>query len=139
MTKVVIDTNVIISGILFSGKPGQIIDLWKNNQIKPYASKQIIDEYIRVLTYPKFQLTEKQINYILYQQILPYVEITSPLPGPVIIEDDPSDDMFLYCCKAAGADILITGDQHLLALFHFENTRILTPDEFLRSSVEDLD
>ncbi|MBW1827125.1 MAG: putative toxin-antitoxin system toxin component, PIN family, partial [Deltaproteobacteria bacterium] len=67
--RAVIDTNVIVSAILFGGIPGKLIFLWKSGPLKPLASKDIIDEYIKVLAYPKFRLAEKEINYILYNEI----------------------------------------------------------------------
>ena len=72
--RTVIDTNVIVSANLFGGIPGKLISLWKSGRIKPLASKEIIDEYLKVLAYPKFELSEKEINYILYNEILPYFE-----------------------------------------------------------------
>ena len=53
--KVVVDTNVLVSALLFGGTPGGLIDLWQAGAIKPLASKQIMDEYLRVFTYPKFK------------------------------------------------------------------------------------
>jgi len=53
--------------------------------IKPLASKEIIDEYLRVLTYPKFKLSEEEIYFLLYQEILPYFNAVDAHPGPMII------------------------------------------------------
>ena len=129
--KVVIDTNVVISAILFGGIPGQLMPLWKNGRIKPLASKEIIDEYIKVLAYPKFKLSEEEINYILYIELLPYFDIISIKHRPTIIKDDPSDDKFILCAKAGRADAIISGDQHLLNLKTYQKIKILSPAEFL--------
>lgn len=129
--RTVIDTNVIVSAILFSGIPGELISLWKSGHIQPLASKDIIYEYIKVLTYPKFDLSEKEINYILYNEILSYFEIVTPKLGPSIIQEDPSDDKFLHCAKAGKAGVIITGDQHLLSLKSYGKIKILTPSQFL--------
>ena len=131
--KVVIDTNVIISAILFGGTPAELMSLWKNGRIKPLASKEIIDEYIKVLTYPKFELTEAEINYILYNEILPYFDIVEIKDTPVIIKVDPSDDKFIHCAKTGKAKTIITGDQHLLNLKTYQKIKILTPTEFLKN------
>jgi uncharacterized protein len=53
--RAVIDTNVIVSAILFGGIPGKLISLWKSGRITPLATKDMIDEYIKVLAYPKFK------------------------------------------------------------------------------------
>lgn len=129
---VVIDTNVVISGLLFSGLPGRIVDLWQKKVILPYVSKDIIDEYVRVLTYPKFQLTQQEIEYLLYQQILKYCEIITPSTDIQIVSDDPSDDMFIHCALARSINIIISGDRHLLELKSYKSISILPPAEFLQ-------
>ena len=129
--RTVIDTNVIISAILFGGIPGELISLWKSGHIQPLASKDIIDEYIKVLTYPKFELSEKEINYILYNEILPYFEVATLKPGQAIIQEDPSDDKFLHCANAGRAGVIISGDQHLINLKSYGKIKILTPSQYL--------
>jgi len=131
--RVVIDTNVFISAILFSGVPGKLIPLWKTGPIRPLASKEIIDEYIKVLAYPKFELSEAEINYILYNEILPYFDIINIEHSPMIIKDDPSDDKFIHCAKTGKVGIIITGDQHLLNLKSYQKIKILTPAKFLEN------
>ena len=71
----VIDTNVVISAILFGGTPGELVGLWKTGRITPYITKEIIAEYIRVLAYPKFELSEEEINFIIHQEILPFFKV----------------------------------------------------------------
>jgi putative PIN family toxin of toxin-antitoxin system len=122
---------VIISAILFGGIPGELISLWKSVHIQPLASKDIIDEYIKVLTYPKFELSEKEINYILYNEILPYFEVATLKPGQAIIQKDPSDDKFLHCANAGRASVIISGDQHLINLKSYGKIKILTLSQFL--------
>ena len=73
--RVVIDTNVVVSAILFGGTPGKLIPLWKTGEIKPYTSKKILNEYMRVLAYPRFNLSEKEIEYLIYQEILPFFHV----------------------------------------------------------------
>jgi putative PIN family toxin of toxin-antitoxin system len=128
--KVVIDTNVVISGFLFGGEPGKLIPLWQGGKIKPAASKAIIEEYLRVLAYPKFKLSESEINFLLYQQLLPYFDVIDVQPGPEIVEKDPADDKFIKCALAAGGKYIISGDQHLLALKEYQKIKILSPTEF---------
>ena len=129
--KVVVDTNVVISAMLFGGTPGKLISLWQRRIIKPMASKDIIDEYLRVLTYPRFKLDEEEINFILYREILPYFDIIDAPSGPRVIAEDPADDKFIHCALAGDAAYIITGDQHLLALKVHHKIKILSPAEFL--------
>jgi putative PIN family toxin of toxin-antitoxin system len=129
--RIVIDTNVVISGFLFGGEPGQLITLWKSGRINPLASKEIVDEYLRVLTYPKFGLSPEEIDFILYQEILPHFEIVRAKPGPVIVRDDPGDDNFIRCAEAGKGKRIISGDRHLLRLKQYRTIKILTPAQFL--------
>ena len=128
---VVVDTNVIVSALLFGGTPGRLIDLWKERRIQLFVCKEIIDEIMRVLTYPRFQLSEKEISYLIYDEILPYSEIVDIPSGPVIISRDPSDDKFIRCAVASGADVIVSGDRHLLSLKDHGDIKILTPARFL--------
>ena len=132
--KIVVDTNVLVSALLFGGKPGKLIPLWQRGTIRPLASKEIIDEYLRVLTYPKFKLAEEDINFLLYQEILPYFGVVDVEPGPRIIKKDPEDDKFIRCALAAKAKWIISGDQHLLTLKTYQKIKILTPSDFLQKA-----
>jgi putative PIN family toxin of toxin-antitoxin system len=129
---VVIDTNVVVSALLFGGVPGEIAVLWKTGIIRPKASKEILDEYIRVLAYPKFDLTEEEINFLLYQEILAYFDVLKVKSRERIVKDDPSDDKFIRCAQAVKARIIISGDQHLLKLKSYGKIKILTPAQFLQ-------
>ena len=128
---IVIDTNVIISAILFGGITGRLIELWKRRTITPLIKEEIMSEYLRVLAYPKFELSEEEINYIIHQEILPFFKVVKSKPGPPIIENNPDDDKFIQCAKAGKAKIIISGDQHLLALKSYKEIKILTPSQFL--------
>ena len=131
VTRVVIDTNVVVSALLFGGTPGRLVDCWQTGGIQPFASPAIVNEYLRVLAYPRFDLSETEIEYLLYRQILPFFELVDPKPGPAIILDDPADDAFLYCATAARADAIISGDHHLLDRGRFRSIPIITPAQFL--------
>jgi putative PIN family toxin of toxin-antitoxin system len=134
VVRVVIDTNVVVSALLFGGIPGQLIPLWKSGHIKSLTSAEIIDEYIRVMTYPKFKLSEEEIHYLLHFEILPYFDVISVgLAHSPIIQKDPSDDMFILCAEAGKANVIISGDQHLLSLKNYKKIKILNPKQFLKT------
>jgi uncharacterized protein len=128
---VVIDTNVLVSALLFGGTPGRLIPLWKAAKIQPHLTAEIVDELLRVLAYPRFELTENEIQLLLYVEILPFCRVVVAKSGPTIVAADPSDDIFLRCCEVAEARALITGDNHLLALKSYRNCPILSPSRFL--------
>ena len=132
--KVVIDTNVLISALLFGGTPGKLISLWQKRAIKPIASKEIIDEYLRVLTYPRFKLEESEINYLIYREILPYLDIIEAPSEKRIITKDSADDKFIHCALAGNASHIITGDQHLRTLKVYQGIQIISTSEFLKTN-----
>ncbi len=138
MIPVVIDTNVFLSALLFGGTPGKLISLWKSGKIQPQINKATVAELLRVLAYPKFELSENEIQYLLYVEILPFCKVVPIKSGPVIISEDSSDDMFLRCCEVSDARALISGDRHLLALTSCGNASILTPSQFLKEFQEEL-
>ena len=134
MKSVVIDTNVIVSALLFGGKPGELIRFWKTGQIQPLISKEITEEYLRVLAYPKFNLSEKEISFLLNHEILPYFKAVKIKPGrwKTTVEDDPSDDMFIRCAVSGMCKIIISGDRHLLDLKTYGKIRILSVSLFFK-------
>ena len=138
MIRVVIDTNVFLSALLFGGTPGKLIPLWKSGRIQPQLNKEIVAELLRVLAYPKFELSETEIQYLLFVEILPFCNTVSSKNGSVIIKEDPSDDIFLRCCEISKAKALISGDSHLLDLKFYQSVPILTPSEFLREFRKEL-
>lgn len=128
---VVIDTNVVVSGLLFKGAPGRIVSLWQKKNIRPFVTPEIIEEYFRVLAYPKFQLSSGEIEYLVYQQILPYFEPVSSSTDAQVVIDDPDDAKFIHCALANSIEILISGDKHLLDIVRLESVANLHPSEFL--------
>jgi putative PIN family toxin of toxin-antitoxin system len=114
--RVVLDTNIIISALLFRGKAGAMVPLWQSQQIKLLASGDMIREYARVLSYPKFHLEEKEIRELLNEEILPFVTPITVTHTPAVIAKDPSDDKFLACAVMGRAEWIVSGDRHLLDL-----------------------
>ena len=142
MKSVVIDTNVIVSALFFGGKPGELIRFWKTGQFQPLISKKITEEYLRVLAYPKFNLSENEIGFLFNNEILPYFKAVRIKPGrwKTTIKDDPSDDMFIRCAESGMCKMIISGDRHPLALKSHGKIRILSPSQFseeLKKETED--
>jgi uncharacterized protein len=129
--RVVLDTNVLVSALLFGGSSGMLRDVWKTGRIIPLVSKETFAEFRRVISYPKFKLSQREIRSILNEEILPFVEpveITEQVNG---VCRDPYDDMFLAVAACGSAHYLITGDQDLLVLKNYCKTRIVTAAEIL--------
>lgn len=75
-----------------------------------------MQEYLRVLAYPKFRLTEEEIEYIFSQEVLPWFEVIMVKLGQPFAIDDPSDDKFIWCALEGRAEAIISSDHHLLKL-----------------------
>jgi putative PIN family toxin of toxin-antitoxin system len=131
MRRIVIDTNVVVSALLFGGAPGKLVSLWKTGSIQPLGSATIFDEYLKVFAYPRFELSAGDIDYLISVEILPYFEIVTVEPGKPYVGRDPEDDKFIWCALAGNAEGIISGDEHLLRLNH-PPVPILTVAEFLR-------
>ncbi len=130
--KVVLDTNVVLSTLLFSrGHLCWIRDAWRTGQFTPCISTATTQELIRVLSYPKFELGSAYIEALL-GDYLPYCETCTALRRDHKLPDcrDPHDQKFLQLSAAAGAITLVTGDQALLELDPETRFAIETPARF---------
>jgi putative PIN family toxin of toxin-antitoxin system len=76
--RVVLDTNVLVSALLFTGISSELVPLWQRSIITVLLSRGILEEYLRVLSYPKFQLSEAEIKGLIEEELLPYVEVVNP-------------------------------------------------------------
>lgn len=129
--RVVLDTNVLLSALLFHARPlSWLRHAWQSDVVRPLASRDTTAELIRVLHYPKFRLTGDQREDLLgdYLQWCETVRVTDP----VVVPDcrDPFDRPFLELALTARADALLTGDKDLLVLAEVFQVPILTPAAF---------
>ena len=126
--RLVIDTNVLLSALLFSsGSLTWLRRAWQAKTIRPLVSRETTMELIRVLAYPKFRLTEDEREDVL-GDLLPWCEsITVPKGIEVPECRDPLDRPFLELAVAAEADWLVTGDKDLLAVAATFSVPIVTP------------
>lgn len=130
--RVVLDTNTLVSALLFSGTTSRLVALWQSRQITVLVSKPILQEYLRVLAYPKFRMTEDEIRGLIEEELLPFVEAVRVKRHLAIVRRDPEDDKFLECAVTGRAEYIITGDRHLRELGSYREITILTVGEFLR-------
>jgi uncharacterized protein len=128
--KVVIDTNVLISGIFFSGIPSEILKGWRRGDIKFVLSSEIADEYVKVAKILANDFTGVEINSIL-TLILTNSEIIQAPAMPHQVCEDLDDDKFLACALAGECKVIIDGDKHLLKLSGYKSIDILTPRMFI--------
>ncbi len=126
---IVIDTNVLVSGIFWHGVPGQILDKWVNNKFELITSTMIIEEYAdTLLEISKGKRGDLVQNWLLL--ITQYAH-TVEIKKRFHLSADPDDDKFIECAVAGDAQYIISGDKHLLDLKAVFNIDIVTPRAFI--------
>jgi putative PIN family toxin of toxin-antitoxin system len=128
---VVLDTNVLVSALLFKGELSRLVDLWKKDNIIPVFSRETFGEFRTVLGYPKFSLTGQEIKMLIEEEVLPFFEIIE-ITEKVRICRDPDDNKFIACAVSASAKFVISGDRDLLDVGKYKSVRIISASEFLR-------
>ena len=126
-----LDTNVIISALILKGPVNRLVPLWQRGKLGLVVSKAVVEEYLRVLAYPKFGLTAGEIKILTARELFPFMLPVKVTEVPKIIHEDPSDNIFLACAKAGKCRYIVSGDRHLLSLKKFESISILTVTDFL--------
>ena len=129
--RVVLDTNVLVSALLFAGTSSELVPLWQRGALTILLSRPILDEYLRVLSYPKFDLSEEEIKGLIQEELLPYVEVVNPRRRLRVVKRDPSDDKFLECALTGKSRVVISGDKDLLSIGRYRQIRIQSPAQFL--------
>ena len=124
--RVVLDTNVLVSALLFTGPLSRLIPLWRERRITLLLSKDVFLEYLHVLAYPKFKLKGEDIRAVADEYILPYAEMVTVAETPAVTLEDPADDKFLALASAGRVRYIVSGDRHLLALKNHGRARIVT-------------
>lgn len=111
----VLDTNVLVSSLLWRGAASGIHRMILEGRILPIISPPILDEYTRVLAYKKFGLTRADVDYLIAEEISPWFELRAlPRTTDNWIPDDPSDDMFIDLALTEPSAVLISGDSHII-------------------------
>ena len=128
--KVVMDTNVFVSGVFFSGPPYQILKAWQSGEFELVASQEILDEYRQVgeiLADERPAVDLKPIlNFVLEHAA---VYQSAVLNEPIC--EDPDDDKFFACALASGSKVIISGDKHLLKVSGWQGIQVLKPRVFV--------
>lgn len=131
LMRVVFDTNTVISALLFRGSMAWLVPHWQSGEIAPLISRDTAQEFLRVLAYPKFGLSELEIH-TLAARYLPYAECIdeSFKSASHLLCRDENDQKFIALANAGKADVLVTGDRDLLALRDQAAFAIVMPTEY---------
>ena len=129
------DANVVVSRqISPAGPPAQVLIRWENGEFELLVADQILAEYERVLNYPHLARRHGMDAPAIGQLIadIRAASVVVTISGHLaVIADDPKDDKFLECAVAGGADVIVSGDKHLLRLGSYRGIRVLSPADFL--------
>lgn len=131
--RVVVDTNVVISGLLWGGPPNQIMKWARDGRFEILTCEKTADEFKRVLQYKRFsqRLAELDVTpqevFAYFLNIVYFVADLDKLPE--VILEDPFDNVFLALAETYHAHLIISGDHHLLELKHHGSMEIVNPSE----------
>ena len=128
--KIVLDTNVFISGIFFSGPPFQILRAWKNKRLQIILSQDILIEYQRVaesltLKYPSIDILP------IIELVTVHGQFVDTKNIDITVCEDPDDNKFIECAIASDTKIIVSGDKHLLKIKEFKGIKVYKPLEFV--------
>ena len=133
--RVVLDTNVFVSGVFFSGPPFMILEAWQHSRMSLIISPDILDEYRRI--------GEKLAIQFPGVDLEPWIELlmlkASLIDAPPLTEkgcDDPDDDKFLACAIAGRISLICSGDKHLLDVSGYHGITILNPRTFVDKYIQ---
>ncbi|MDO5441908.1 MAG: putative toxin-antitoxin system toxin component, PIN family [Bacillota bacterium] len=126
--KIVVDTNVVISGVFFGGAPAEVLKAIVASDVTACATAEIIEEYLEIVDE---MITRKQgsINKNMLMPLINSLEIIEPRSS-IKISRDPDDDKFIECAKDSKALYIVSGDKDLLVLKEYEDIQIITAKEF---------
>lgn len=130
--RVVVDTNVLISGVFFGGMPSRILEAWRDGSFEIVVSPEILEEYRRVGEKLAARFAGVSLEPFLALLVMTAEVIEAPAL-PEQVSRDPEDDKFIACAVAGGCELVISGDKDLLEVSGFRGLKIVTPREFLES------
>jgi putative PIN family toxin of toxin-antitoxin system len=136
--RLVLDTNAAVSGLLWHGTPGKLIDAAQAGSLTLYTSAPLLAELRGVLGREKFtkHLQDRELTATqIFEGYAALTTVVVPEIIPAVIIEDPDDDAVLACAVAAKVDFVVSGDPHLAQLEQYEGIPIVTPAQ----AVERLD
>jgi putative PIN family toxin of toxin-antitoxin system len=134
--RIVLDTNVVLSALLWRGTPYRLLQtILQREHAQLFATAALLEELGEVLIRPVAAARLALIGRAAHEVLADYidaVELVTPLATPPVVTADRDDDHVIAAAVAAEADLLVSGDGHLLALGSHRNIRIVTPADAAR-------
>ena len=135
MIKVVLDTNIYISGILFAGKPREVLDLAIKGKIHVFISPDILSELRDVLSRKKFGFSPERVDIII-REIESITTMINPAKKYSIVSHDSDDNIIIDCAMESRVEYIITGDNDLLCLNKYKRITIINPALFIEEYLD---
>ena len=128
--RIILDTNVFVSGVFFRGPPYEILEAWRDGKVQLVVSPEILEEYHRV-----GEILGKQFPKVELGPVIDLLAVEARLvlpPGlPEQVCADPDDDKFLACALNSKTEFVISGDKHLLEVSCYRGIKIVRPRKFI--------
>jgi len=127
--RIVLDNNVIVSGIFWKGVPSEILECWINKKFQLLTTEPIIEEYEKTLT----RISKGKNERLVTSWIMFIIEngIVVNVRKKFQLSSDPDDDKFIDCAVSGNADLIVSGDSHLLDLKSVLDINIVKPKVFI--------
>ena len=126
--RLVLDTNVVASGLLWSGAPRLLLQARRDKRIELFTSRALLAELTEILARSKFD-KKIEASSLSIDEIVDRYAVLAALVRPIVIErtaPDPDDDVVIGTALAAKADLIVTGDKLLLSLAQHHEVRIVS-------------
>jgi len=127
---VVLDTNVLVSGIFYSGPPSTILRAWRDGKLELALTPDVLEEYAEVAARLGERFPDVDIT-----PLIELVALESHMHTPARLKQqvcaDAEDDVFVAAAIAGGAEVIVSGDKHLLDISEYEGILVLTPRSFV--------
>ncbi len=128
--KIVLDTNIVVSALIFGGVPRKVTDLIVDKAFRPVMSEELMTELRRVIT-ERFPRARHEIE--IYERLLRRYAIWVPLGSQtVVVSRDPDDNKFIETALVSDAEYIVSGDKDLTELKQYDQVKIIKLAEFLK-------
>lgn len=135
--RVVLDTNIFVSTFILAKESHPLVEAWRKDEFLWILSPQIQEEYISVISRPKFNLVKEEVEDVIALLetaiTMEIIEKVEPKIRLNVVKQDPQDNIFLECAVDGKAHSIVTGDRHLLDLKSYKDVSILPLNLFLKA------
>ena len=131
--RLVLDTNIVIAGLLWQGPPQRLLTLTLSEAVELYSSPVLLDELAHTLAYPKFAARIARFGTTIAALVAHYTALISQVSPTTVpqISRDPDDDHVIACALAANATLIVSGDRDLLDIGVYQGLQIVRASQAL--------